>query len=60
MLVVVLVDGKRKTQKKRRLLSSTYCLFAIRNAVTPAARSPFRIPHFLSPLATGKPMRWLQ
>jgi hypothetical protein len=47
MLVVVLVDGKMKTQKKMTLLSSTYCLFAIRNTVTPAARSSFRIPHFL-------------
>ena len=45
MLVVVLVDGKNKTQKQMTLLSSAYCLFAIRNTVTPAAS--FRIPHFL-------------
>src|SRR5258708_12637251 len=46
MLVVVLVDGKSKTQKKMTLLSSTYCLFAIRNTVTPAASFRIFCPAF--------------
>src|SRR5258708_31380842 len=42
MLIVVLVDGKQKTQKTITLFNSAYGLFSI-----PIPRSAIRNPHFL-------------
>jgi hypothetical protein len=60
MLVVVLVNAKYKIQKKITLLSAPISQSAISLRQLPGPHSAFRNPHFLSPLATGKPMRWLE